>query len=44
MYKLESILLIETRDILRDFEIQADHQIPAKRLDLVIGEKTKHAE
>ena len=37
MHKPESVLEKETHKILRDFEIQTDHQIQAKRPDLIIN-------
>ena len=41
MYKQESVQENETHKILWDFEIQANHRIPARRLDLasIIEEK-----
>ena len=39
LHKPESILENEMRKILRDFEIQTDHQISAKRPDLLIINK-----
>ena len=41
MNKPESVLENETEKILVDFEIQTDHQIPARQLDLVIVKKKK---
>ena len=39
--KSESVLENETHKILWDFEIQTNHQIPARRLDLVLITKEK---
>ena len=39
--KLESVLEIETHKIICYFEIQMDHQIQARRLDLVLTDKKK---
>ena len=39
MHKPESVLENETHKILWDFEIQTDHQIPARRPDLVMINK-----
>ena len=36
MHNPEFVLENETQKILRDFEIQTDHRIQAKRTDLVI--------
>ena len=36
MYKPEFVIENETHEILWDFEIQTDHPIPARRLDLVL--------
>ena len=41
MHKLESILENKTRNILRDFEIQTDHLISARRPDLEMINKTE---
>ena len=41
MHKIESVLENETHKILRDFEIQMDHLIPARSLDLEIILKKK---
>ena len=38
-YKPESVLLNETHKILRDFVIQTDHPIPARRPDLILINK-----
>ena len=39
MHNLESVLENETHKILWNFEIQTDHLFPARRPDLVIGNK-----
>ena len=42
VYKQESILENETHKVLWDFEIQTDHVIPPRRLDLkIINKKRK---
>ena len=41
MLNLESVLENETHKILWDFDIQTDHQISARRPDLVIINKKK---
>ena len=41
MHKPESVMEYKTHKILWDFEIQTDHLIPARRLDLVIKKKKK---
>ena len=41
MQKPESVLANETHEILNDFEIQTDHLISTKRLDLVIVNRKK---
>ena len=41
MHKPESVLKNETHKILRDFEIQTDHLIPARRPDLVLINKKR---
>ena len=41
MHKLESVLNNETCKILRDFRIQMDHRIPAKRLHEKLIKKKK---
>ena len=41
MHKLESVLENEKQKILRDFEIQTDHLIPARRPDIVLINKEK---
>ena len=41
MHNPESVLENETPKILWDFEIQMDHLISARRLDLVIVKKKK---
>ena len=38
-HKPESVLEVEAHEILWDFEIQTDHTIPARRLDLLIINK-----
>ena len=44
MHKPESDLENETHKILRNFEIQIDHLIPAIRADIVIINKKKRTE
>ena len=39
MHKPESVVENKTHKILWNFEIQTDHQIPARRPDLVINKK-----
>ena len=41
MYNLEFVTENETHKLLWDFEIQTDHLISARRLDLVIVKKKK---
>ena len=41
IHKPESVLENETHKILSDFEIQTDHSILARRLDLVLIKKKK---
>ena len=41
MHKTASIILNEIQKILRDLEIQTDHQILARRPDLVLINKKK---
>ena len=41
IHKAESIQANETHQILRDFEIQTDHQIPARKPDIVLINKKK---
>ena len=41
MLNSESVLDNETHNVLRDFEIQTDHLISARRTDLVIINKKK---
>ena len=41
MHKVESVQENELQKILRDFEIQIDHLISARRRDLVIVKKKK---
>ena len=42
MHKPESILENETHKILWDFDVQTDHQIPARRPDLVLIDKKRN--
>ena len=41
MHKLEFVLANETHGIIKDFEIQTDHLIPARRPDLELNNKQR---
>ena len=41
MHNQESMLENETHNILYDFEIQTDHLIPARRLDIALIDNKK---